>query len=102
VAGAWIVGGIGFGVVSVIARASYVGNYQKRELTSGEAMSAFFLPFAWVFFPGDPIRGSTATSLARGVTSYPGDPIKSRGVTSHPGDPVKSRGVTSHPGDPVK
>ncbi len=51
--GIWIVGGIGFGVISVMVRAGYVGNRENRELTSGEAMSAFLLPFFWTIFPGD-------------------------------------------------
>ena len=46
--GPWIVGGIGLGVLSVMARAAVVGTREDRELTSPEATQAFFLPFIWV------------------------------------------------------
>lgn len=61
-AGAWVVGAIGLGAVSVIARASDVGNRERRELTSREATEAIFLPFAWVFFPPDVARTTTVKS----------------------------------------
>jgi hypothetical protein len=48
-AGPWIVGGIGLGALSVIARAKVVSDREKRELTSTEATQAIFLPFLWVF-----------------------------------------------------
>jgi hypothetical protein len=56
--GPWIVGGIGLGVLSVIARAKVVSDRKKRELTSDEATLALFLPFAWVFGP-PPSGGNT-------------------------------------------
>ena len=49
-AGPWIVGGIGFGVLSVMVRAKVVGDRERRELTSDEATQAFFLPFLWIIF----------------------------------------------------
>src|SRR5262249_21889251 len=51
-AGPWIVGGIGLGVLSVIARAKVVGDREHRELTSTEAAQAIFLPFFWVLSQG--------------------------------------------------
>jgi len=52
--GPWVVGGLGLGVISVMARAAYVGNREKRELTSEEAIGAFLLPFFWTIYPGNP------------------------------------------------
>jgi hypothetical protein len=51
--GPWVVGGIGFGVISVIVRAGIVGKRAHRELTSEEAASAFLLPFFWIIYPGN-------------------------------------------------
>jgi hypothetical protein len=64
-AGPWIVGGIGLGTLSVIARAKVVGDLEKRELTSDEATLAFFLPFAWVLVGPPPSGGNTIEEVAQ-------------------------------------
>ena len=48
-AGPRIVGGIGLGALSVMARAKVVGDREKRELTSDETAQAIFRPFFWLF-----------------------------------------------------
>jgi hypothetical protein len=49
--GPWIVGGIGLGVLSLMARPAVIGAREDRELTSPEATQAFFLPFFWMVGP---------------------------------------------------
>jgi hypothetical protein len=61
--GPWVVGAMGLGVASVMVRASAVGNREQRELTAKEAVEAVFLPFLWVFLPGDPIIVARTTTV---------------------------------------
>jgi hypothetical protein len=52
-AGPWVVAGFALGVMSVMSRAAVVGNRARRELTTEEALTAFFFPFIWVAVSND-------------------------------------------------
>lgn len=68
--GPWIVGGVGFGVISLMVRAGYVGYSENRELTSGEATSAFLLPFFWTIYPGNFLGEPKHTRRDGSIKSY--------------------------------
>lgn len=53
-----------------MVRAGYVGYSESRELTSGEATSAFLLPFFWTIYPGNFLGKPKHTRRDGSIKSY--------------------------------